>query len=126
MASTSYGATTASTPAYTSRPGTWEALGAIAYGFVVHPLAPNKPSRPKSKLPAPTTGGGLHTLREEPENETDALQYSDQATLDIGDEVYAFEKLIPETRTGAVWYRGFAVSRFQLFVLDQLTNSRLL
>jgi hypothetical protein len=105
-----------SPPALGSRLGTWEALGAIAYGFVIYPLNPNKPSRGLSRNLSPS--GGLHTLREEPENENDAdpLQYSDQAALDIGDEVYAFERLVADARSGAVWYRGF-VSALSGFII---------
>lgn len=99
------------------RPGprAWEALPAIAYGFVTYPLTPTKPLRRQSRL-SPSANGhsqsghnGLSTLREEPEIDQsfeDALQYTEQATLEIGDEVYAFEQLVPETRNGSVWYRG--------------------
>jgi len=99
------------------RPGThvWEALPAIAYGFVTYPLTPSKPLRRQSRLATSSNGGhyvgpnGLHTLREETENELqheDAFEYSEQATLEIGDEIYAFERLAPESRNGTVWYRG--------------------
>jgi dedicator of cytokinesis protein 3 len=100
-----------------SRPGprVWEALPAIAYGFVIYPLTPSKPLRRQSRLATSSNGGhhvgpnGLHTLREETENELqyeDAFEYSEQATLEIGDEVYAFERLAAESRNGPVWYRG--------------------
>lgn len=99
------------------RPGprVWEALRAIAYGFVIYPLTPSKPLRRQSRLATSSNGGhhvgpnGLHTLREETENELqyeDAFEYSEQATLEIGDEVYAFERLTAESRNGTVWYRG--------------------
>lgn len=54
---------------------------------------------------------GLSTLREEPEIDQsmdDALEYSEQAALEIGDEIYAFERL-PDARNGTVWYRGYVV-----------------
>jgi hypothetical protein len=100
-----------------SRPGphAWEALPAIAYGFVTYPLTPSKPLRRQSRIATSSNGGhhvgpnGLHTLREETENELqyeDTFEYTEQATLEIGDEVYAFERLIPESRNGSVWYRG--------------------
>lgn len=101
-----------------ARPGprAWEALPAIAYGFVTYPLTPTKTVRRQSRQAPLTNGGtshhglnGLGTLREEPEMELpldDTLEYSEQATLEIGDEIYAFEKLVPETRNGSVWYRG--------------------
>lgn len=31
-----------------------------------------------------------------------------QVTLEVGDEVYAFEKFIPDLKTGETWYRGYA------------------
>lgn len=100
-----------------ARPGprAWEALPAIAYGFVTYPLTPTKTVRRQSRQTPLGNGGvghfgpnSLSTLREEPETELmlDDIEYSEQATLEIGDEVYAFEKLVPETRNGAVWYRG--------------------
>lgn len=114
---------TPSTPASTitngasvsSRPGprVWEALPAIAYGFVTYPLTPTKNVRRQSRQVNGVNGhlgpNGLGTLREEPETDIhldDAFEYSEQATLEIGDEIYAFEKLVPESRNGSVWYRG--------------------
>lgn len=111
--------TATSSGAYPPRTGprTWEALPAIAYGFVIYPLTPAKPVRRQSRSTPLVNGAGssglapngLSTLREEPETELqfeDANEYSEQATLEIGDEVYAFEKLVPETRGAPVWYRG--------------------
>lgn len=54
----------------------------------------------------------MHTLREEPESEVsdDLVVNPHQVALEVGDEVYAFEKFVPDAKTGAIWYRG-CVSR---------------
>ncbi|KDQ21902.1 hypothetical protein BOTBODRAFT_169082 [Botryobasidium botryosum FD-172 SS1] len=87
--------------------GVWEPLPYIIYGFAIHSLTPNDPRISvyrKSVYPNDYDGASESTGGPAPENPF-------QATLEVGDEVYAFEKFtLPESRGGNTWYRGYVVS----------------
>lgn len=82
----------------------WEPLPLIVYGYAVHPLSP---SRRETRI---STRNRLSTVTEA---STDDHAMRDVVTLEVGDEVYAFEKYTPSGRDAleGVWYRG-CVSRF--------------
>ncbi|KAI0940660.1 hypothetical protein AcW1_003797 [Taiwanofungus camphoratus] len=87
------------------RKGVWEPLPLIIYGYAVHPLSPN---RRDTKLSNRTR---LSTFT----NTTDAsgdehLVHRDVVSLEVGDNVYAFEKYTPKDKeVEGVWYRGYVV-----------------
>ncbi|KAK0461408.1 uncharacterized protein EV420DRAFT_1619788 [Desarmillaria tabescens] len=69
----------------------WEPLPLIVYGYAVHPLSPSRRD---------------HTMA----STDDQLVYRDVVALEVGDEVYAFEKYIPKGReVEGTWYRGYVV-----------------
>lgn len=74
-------------------PQTWQPLEHIIYGFAIHPLAQsaygrsNDQERPEDSF----STEGLHP----------AVDFV--ARLDVGDEIYAFEK---SGEQNAPWYRG--------------------
>jgi dedicator of cytokinesis protein 3 len=80
------------------RKGIWEPLPLIVYGYAVHPLAP---SRRETRI----SRARLSTVTEASNEEN--LVHRDVVSLEVGDEVYAFEKYTPQGKeTDGVWYRG--------------------
>ncbi len=79
----------------------WEPLPLIVYGYAVHPLSPSRrdtrwSSRNRDRLSVVTEA-----------STDDQLVYRDVVALEVGDEVYAFEKYIPKGReVEGTWYRG--------------------
>ncbi|KAJ7262301.1 C2 domain in Dock180 and Zizimin proteins-domain-containing protein [Mycena haematopus] len=80
----------------------WEPLPLIVYGYAVHPLSP---SRRDTRF---STRNRLSTVTES--STDDHLVHRDVVSLEVGDEVYAFEKYTPRGKeVEGVWYRGYVV-----------------
>ena len=77
----------------------WEPLPLSVYGYAVHPLSP---SRRETKFSA------RNRLSTVTEASADEPTFINVVTLEVGDEVYAFEKYTPSNREGVegIWYRG--------------------
>ncbi|KAF8070275.1 C2 domain in Dock180 and Zizimin proteins-domain-containing protein [Lyophyllum atratum] len=81
----------------------WEPLPLIVYGYAIHPLTP---SRRDTRI---SSRNRLSTVTEA---STDGdLIHRDVVSLEVGDEVYAFEKYTPRNKepVEGVWYRGYVV-----------------
>ena len=82
-----------------SRKGVWEPLPLIVYGYAIHPLSP---SRRDTRL---SNRNRLSTVTET--STDDPSIHRDVVVLDVGDEVYAFEKYTPRGKeVEGTWYRG--------------------
>lgn len=81
----------------------WEPLPLIVYGYAIHPLTPFKR---ETRLSARNR---LSTVDEASDNDTQSVVHKDVVSLEVGDEVYAFEKYTPGPKdsTDGPWYRGF-------------------
>ncbi|KAH9083888.1 C2 domain in Dock180 and Zizimin proteins-domain-containing protein [Lactarius deliciosus] len=94
--------TASSRPATPARGGIWEPLPSIIYGYAVHPLSPSHRDTRISNRPR------LSTVTEA--STTESFIHRDVVALEVGDEVYAFEKYIPRGKeTEGIWYRGYVV-----------------
>ncbi|KAH9916230.1 hypothetical protein B0H21DRAFT_828013 [Amylocystis lapponica] len=72
------------------RKGVWEPLPLIVYGYAVHPLSPNRRDTKMSnrtRLSSFTDASG-----------EEHLVHRDVVSLEVGDNVYAFEKYIPRDK----------------------------
>lgn len=77
----------------------WEPLPLIVYGYAKYPLSP---SRRDTRV---SSRSRLSTVTET--SSTDERTNSDVVSLEVGDEVYAFEKYTPRGKeVDGVWYRG--------------------
>jgi dedicator of cytokinesis protein 3 len=86
-------------------PGHWEPLPAIHYGYAVHSLSPT--SRRDTRMSTRTRS----VMSTASERSDDRLAYRDVVALELGDEVYAFEKYTPRGKeVEGVWYRGYVPS----------------
>ncbi|KAG8760434.1 hypothetical protein FRC14_003131 [Serendipita sp. 396] len=84
----------------------WKPLPVIVYGFAIHPLSSSSTATSDPNQRAP---GRLSTVLET-EHEDDANPYV--VTLEVGDEVYAFEEYVEPVENGEerdIWYRGYVV-----------------
>ena len=91
--------TAPSRPATPGRGGVWEPLPSIIYGYAVHPLSPSHRDTRISNRPRLSTVTQASTAS--------SFIHRDVVALEVGDEVYAFEKYIPRGKeTESVWYRG--------------------
>src|SRR5258708_626044 len=96
-----------------SRTGIWEPLPAIIYAVVIHPLELVKTGegytiRPDDRgIDHPEYGdtNGLQTLQEDLERE-ESVANPHLVPLEIGEEIYAVEKVVADVRHDVVWYRG--------------------
>lgn len=80
--------------------GVWEPLPLIVYGYAVHPLSPSRRD---------TRYSGRTRLSTVTEGSSDDILHRDVVSLEVGDEVYAFEKFTPKAKEAdGVWYRGYA------------------
>ncbi|KAG6857266.1 hypothetical protein H0H87_007099 [Tephrocybe sp. NHM501043] len=81
----------------------WEPLPLIVYGYAIHPLSP---SRRDTRI---STRNRLSTVTSA-SNDGD-LVHRDVVSLEVGDEVYAFEKYTPRSKepVEGEWYRGYVV-----------------
>lgn len=80
-------------------PAMWEPLPLIVYGYAIHPLSPSRRdtySTPRNRLSTVTDA------------DADELTFTNVVNLEVGDEVYAFEKYTPSPRepVDGIWYRG--------------------
>ncbi|KAL1743069.1 hypothetical protein HDZ31DRAFT_41774 [Schizophyllum fasciatum] len=80
----------------------WEPLPLIVYGYAKYPLSP---SRRDTRV---SSRSRLSTVTET--SSTDERGNSDVVSLEVGDEVYAFEKYTPRGKeVDGIWYRGYVV-----------------
>ncbi|EIW83239.1 cytoplasmic protein [Coniophora puteana RWD-64-598 SS2] len=87
----------------TGRKGVWEPLPLIVYGYAVHPLSTSKRDTRISSRSRP-----LSTVTENSTDET--AIHREVVSLEVGDEVYVFEKYTPRGKeVEGVWYRGYVV-----------------
>jgi len=85
------------------RKGVWEPLPLIVYGYAVHPLTP---SRRDTRL---SNRNRLSTVTES--SNDDHLVHRDVVSLEVGDEVYAFERYTPRGKeVEGIWYRGYVAN----------------
>lgn len=85
------------------RKGVWEPLPLIVYGYAIHPLSP---SRRDTRMSNRTR---LSTFTEASTN-SDNLGHRDVVSLEVGDQVYAFERYTPRAKeVEGVWYRGCVI-----------------
>ena len=100
-------------PTATQRRGVWEPLSLIVYGYATHPLTPahNRDTRVSSKARLSTVTEGSNE---------DAFSHRDVVALEVGDEVYAFEKYVPIGKEcEGIWYRGCVVIIFRCIRRDR-------
>ena len=82
-----------------NRKGVWEPLPLIVYGYAVHPLSPSRRDTRISRA-------RLSTVTEASNDEH--MAHRDVVALEVGDEVYAFEKYTPKGKeVEGDWYRGY-------------------
>ncbi|KDR75412.1 hypothetical protein GALMADRAFT_249465 [Galerina marginata CBS 339.88] len=81
----------------------WEPLPLIVYGYAVHPLTPSRRETRHSSR------NRLSTVTEASTDDHSVMR--DVVTLEVGDEIYAFEKYTPSPRdqVEGVWYRGYVL-----------------
>ena len=79
----------------------WEPLPLIVYGYAIHPLTPSRRDTRFSHR------NRLSTVTEA--STDDPFVHRDVVSLEVGDEVYAFEKYTPRPSepVEGVWYRGY-------------------
>ncbi|KAG9316448.1 hypothetical protein JVU11DRAFT_2482 [Chiua virens] len=84
------------------RRGVWEPLPLIVYGYAVHPLSSSKrDTRISNRRP-------MSTITEV--SDGDVGGHRDVVSLEVGDEIYAFEKYTPRAKeVEGIWYRGYVV-----------------
>lgn len=95
----------------------WEPLPLIVYGYAVHPLIPSRRETRSSSR------NRLSTVTEASTDDHSVMR--DVVPLELGDEVYAFEKYTPSSKepVDGCWYRGCVCPI--LFLLSMLTFSAL-
>ncbi|KAF8586680.1 hypothetical protein K439DRAFT_1340268 [Ramaria rubella] len=85
------------------RRGVWEALPAILYGYAVHPLSTGQ--RRDSMRDSKANGDSKLGKDQEEAASNEMI-----VALDVGDDVYAFERYVPQGKeVDGVWYRGYVV-----------------
>ena len=90
----------------TVRKGVWEPLPLIVYGYAVHPLSASRRETHISRR-------RLSTVTEASNDEH--MANKDVVSLEVGDEVYAFEKYTPQGKeVEGIWYRGCVIRIFYL------------
>ncbi|KAF7321412.1 hypothetical protein MKEN_00661700 [Mycena kentingensis (nom. inval.)] len=86
-------------------PEVWTPLSLIVYGYACHPLQVS--SREQSRFSARNR---LSTVTESSAGD-DTFLHRDVVSLEVGDEIYAFEKYTPRGKeVEGVWYRGYVVT----------------
>ncbi|KAJ8077056.1 Deoxycytidine kinase 1 [Marasmius tenuissimus] len=82
----------------------WEPLPLIVYGYAVHPF---NLTRRDTRYSSRTNRDRLSVVTEA---STDDQAHGDVVSLEVGDEVYAFEKYTPKGKeVEGIWYRGYVV-----------------
>ncbi|KAG6908384.1 hypothetical protein DXG01_004813 [Tephrocybe rancida] len=81
----------------------WEPLPLIVYGYAIHPLSP---SRRDTRISSRNRLSTVTSASNDGE-----LVHRDVVSLEVGDEVYAFEKYTPRSKEPVEgdWYRGYVV-----------------
>ncbi|KAE9401567.1 cytoplasmic protein [Gymnopus androsaceus JB14] len=80
----------------------WEALPLICYGYAVHPLIPSTRRDTRYSTRTHRTSGVTDASADD--------LHRDIVSLEVGDEIYAFEKYTPKGKeTDGIWYRGYVV-----------------
>lgn len=84
----------------------WEPLPLIVYGYAIHPLSPSRRD---------TYSAARNRLSTVTEASADENTFSNVVNLEVGDEVYAFEKYTPSPRepVDGIWYRGCVIHQRQ-------------
>lgn len=92
----------------------WEPLQLIVYGYAIHPLTP---SRRDTRF---SNRNRLSTVTEA--SADDPFVHRDVVSLEVGDEVYAFEKYTPRLNepVEGLWYRGCVTLRILSIFLSTL------
>lgn len=88
------------------RRGVWEPLPAILYGYAVHPLSTGqrRDSLQDSKV------NGDSRRHSDVKDQDDSASNDMIVALDVGDDVYAFERYVPKAKeVDGIWYRGCAI-----------------
>ena len=89
----------------TGKKGVWEPLPLIYYGYAVHPLSQSRRDTRRDTRCSNRTR--LSTFTDVSGTTDDHLTHRDVVTLEVGDEVYAFEKYTPKAKeVEGIWYRG--------------------
>lgn len=82
-----------------SRKNIWEPLPLMIYGYVIQPLSPSRRNTTlsnRTRISTFTDASG-----------DDHLVHRDVVSLEIGDEVYAFEQYVQKDKDQeTTWYRG--------------------
>jgi hypothetical protein len=96
----------------------WEPLPLIVYGYAIHPLTPSRRETrlaPRNRLSSLTEVSG----------DDHSVILKDVLSLEVGDEVYAFEKYTPSPKDNVEgpWYRGCVVFLCCLFFMLNLPVS---
>ena len=87
-------------PTAAQRRGVWEPLSLIVYGYATHPLSPthHRDTRVSNRTRLSTVTEGSND---------EGFSHRDVVALEVGDEVYAFEKYVPKGKEcDGIWYRG--------------------
>ena len=91
------------------RRGVWEPLPRFIYGYAVHSLSPS--GRRDTRLSSRTR---ISTFTDASGDEY--LVHRDVVSLEVGDEVYAFERYTPKDKeVEGTWYRGYVLPRPRVF-----------
>ncbi|KZO90762.1 hypothetical protein CALVIDRAFT_506467 [Calocera viscosa TUFC12733] len=108
--------------------GKWEPLSSILYGVVSFPFSIAQQAQPLARTASSRKTGSrvngsrklngaggsdpdhLEALAEDDVGEREGRDWSDWQGLEVGDEVYAFEKYV-QKEGASIWYRGY-VARY--------------
>jgi len=83
--------------------GVWEPLPLIVYGYAVHPLSQSRRDTHYSNRTRISAFTDVSATTDDP------LVHRDIVSLEVGDEIYAFEKYTPRGKeVEGIWYRGYA------------------
>ncbi|KAF4598371.1 hypothetical protein EYR38_006773 [Pleurotus pulmonarius] len=100
------------------RRGVWEPLPLVVYGYAIHPLTPSS----KRDTRISHRAQRLSVVTEA--SADDHLAHKDIVSLEVGDEVYAFEKYTPKGKeVEGEWYRGYVVCTSRRPPVAWLTSS---
>lgn len=87
------------------RRGVWEPLPAVLYGHAIHPLSNGQQ---RDSLHDPKSNGGGSNNNGESSAANDMI-----VGLDVGDDVYAFERYVPKGKeVDGIWYRGSVFGKY--------------
>ncbi|KAF8919995.1 cytoplasmic protein [Mucidula mucida] len=99
----------------------WEPLPLIVYGYAVHPLAP---SRRDTRWSSRNNHDRLSVVTATSSTTEDHYIHRDIVSLEVGDEIYAFEKYTPRVKEAeGVWYRGYVVCTTRRPIVNWATSA---